>query len=330
MKPTVSIALATYNAGAFLEPQLESLLAQSYRPLEIVVSDDGSEDGTFETLLRYAQSVPQMRVLPRVQRLGFNGNFLRCFRACSGDLISPCDQDDVWAAHKTAALAAACENGGLAYCNSAFVDESGAAAFSRGRTTIADGLRLASDPPLLGLLMNNCVAGHALMFPRGLLEKVQRIPAHSYFDWWLVLLARAQGYPLRYVEQVLVSYRRHPAAATDVRDATHLDRKTQSLQSHYATAYALVQFLREPGHPATAYLQALEQWLRSTVAWPAFGFYWRHRQEIFSSKSHRRAPALAALGYLMGYRMRHGLRPRRYPAVTGFEQGLLRFELPVN
>ena len=50
--PLVSIALATYNAGAYLDEQMNSLLAQSHPHVEIVVSDDGSTDDTRAQLAR--------------------------------------------------------------------------------------------------------------------------------------------------------------------------------------------------------------------------------------------------------------------------------------
>lgn len=71
------------------------LLAQTYSAIEIVIADDGSDDATFEHLQRYAAQDRRIRLLPQSQRLGFNRSFMRCFRACHGQLISPCDQDDI-------------------------------------------------------------------------------------------------------------------------------------------------------------------------------------------------------------------------------------------
>lgn len=115
--PLVSIALATYNAGEYLHAQMASLLAQTYSDIEIVIADDGSDDATFALLKRYVTQDPRIRLLPQSQRLGFNLNFMRCFRACRGQLISPCDQDDIWSPDKTGKLAAACSGNGLASCD---------------------------------------------------------------------------------------------------------------------------------------------------------------------------------------------------------------------
>ena len=213
--PLVSIALATYNAGAYLGEQMDSLLAQSYPHLEIVVSDDGSTDDTRARLARYAAADARVRLLPPQARLGFNGNFARCFAACRGAYISPCDQDDRWHPEKTARLLAACQrHGGAAYCDSTFIDDAGRPLRQQGRARFSELKVMQSDPPALRLLFSNCVSGHALMFPRALLAQVGVVPEGGYFDWAIALAARVNDLPLTYLDQPLVAYRRHPAAVT--------------------------------------------------------------------------------------------------------------------
>lgn len=51
---------------------------------------------------------------------------------------------------------------------------------------------MGDDPPLLGLLHVNAIPGHALMFPASLLEHLPDVPEASFFDWWIVVIARAQ------------------------------------------------------------------------------------------------------------------------------------------
>ncbi|WP_370281997.1 glycosyltransferase [Plantibacter sp. M259] len=72
----VSVALCTYNGAVFLEEQLASMLAQTVLPGEIVVSDDGSTDGTSAIVERFAaeSSVP-VRVLRNPSPLGVTRNF---------------------------------------------------------------------------------------------------------------------------------------------------------------------------------------------------------------------------------------------------------------
>lgn len=325
--PLLSIALATYNAGDYLQAQMASLFAQSHSAIEIVIADDGSDDGTHERRQRYAADEPRIRLLPQSQRLGFNRNFMRCFRACRGRFISPCDQDDAWAPEKTERLLAACGERGLACCDSRLIDADGAAPRS-GPARISDTRRIGDDPPLLGLLQTNAIPGHALMFPAALLEHLPDVPQASFFDWWLVVAARAQGFSLRYVAEPLVAYRRHPRAATAKDAATpRTISKIGLLQARYATAHALVHSPMGNGQPlAREYLQALEAWLRGRFPLAAFAFFWRQRRSIFWSTSRRQSPALSALKYAVGYRLRQRLRPQRHAALREIAQGALRFD----
>ena len=133
----------------------------------------------------------KVRLLPQQDRLGFNGNFARCFAACRGAYISPCDQDDRWHPEKTARLLAACQrHGGAAYCDSTFIDDAGRPLRQQGRARFSELKVMQSDPPALRLLFSNCVSGHALMFPRALLAQVGVVPEGGYFDWAIALAAR--------------------------------------------------------------------------------------------------------------------------------------------
>ena len=53
MSTQISIALATYNGEKYLREQLDSICSQTLKPYEIVVSDDGSSDGTLSVLNEY-------------------------------------------------------------------------------------------------------------------------------------------------------------------------------------------------------------------------------------------------------------------------------------
>ncbi|GGN91999.1 MULTISPECIES: glycosyltransferase [Haloarcula] len=93
----VSVALCTYNAGAYLEPQLQSIVDQTRPPDEIVVSDDGSTDGTRDRLRSFAAAHPDtVTVIENDRQLGVTKNFEQCIAACSGSVIALSDQDDIW------------------------------------------------------------------------------------------------------------------------------------------------------------------------------------------------------------------------------------------
>jgi glycosyltransferase involved in cell wall biosynthesis len=111
-RPTVSIAMATYNGETYLRRQLQSLAEQTLRPSELVVRDDGSNDGTLEVVREFAATAPfPVTVLPGGERLGYAQNFVTAAQQCSGDLLFFADQDDAWRPAKLEVVAGAVRRG---------------------------------------------------------------------------------------------------------------------------------------------------------------------------------------------------------------------------
>jgi glycosyltransferase involved in cell wall biosynthesis len=57
-RSTISVAIATYNGGLYLQDQLKSLAAQEWSPLELVITDDGSKDDTVSLIKSFALHAP--------------------------------------------------------------------------------------------------------------------------------------------------------------------------------------------------------------------------------------------------------------------------------
>ena len=103
----VSIVMATYNGGAFLRNQLQSLLEQTRTPDELVITDDGSSDDTAQIVDAFRESSPfPIFFSLNPVRLGYVGNFNRALSKATGDLVFLCDQDDVWFPDKIASIEA--------------------------------------------------------------------------------------------------------------------------------------------------------------------------------------------------------------------------------
>lgn len=97
--PLVAVLLATYNGGAWLQEQINTLLAQQKVHVCVYASDDGSSDDTAAILRRYQHSV--LRQLPPLpERMGnANRNFLRLVHDAEigdADFVAFADQDDLW------------------------------------------------------------------------------------------------------------------------------------------------------------------------------------------------------------------------------------------
>jgi hypothetical protein len=123
----MSVAMCTYNGAEFLPAQLESILAQTRKPDEIVICDDGSTDQTRALLQKFADesSVPVSLHLNE-QNLGSVKNFEQAIRLCNGDVIALSDQDDVWRSDKLQLFQDAFEkspSAGLVFSDAEIVDE---------------------------------------------------------------------------------------------------------------------------------------------------------------------------------------------------------------
>ena len=98
-RPLIDILLPTWNGAAFLSAQLDSLLRQQDVATRILVRDDGSADGTWDLVRRFAER--HGRILPLAgPRLGVVGNvgalLSRSDAEGTAGYFALCDQDDVW------------------------------------------------------------------------------------------------------------------------------------------------------------------------------------------------------------------------------------------
>lgn len=96
--PLVSVALPAYNSEHTLARTIESILAQETDfPVEVVVGEDGSKDGTFAVADHYRKQYPAVvRVLEREKNLGMSRNYYETFEACRAKYIAWLDSDDYW------------------------------------------------------------------------------------------------------------------------------------------------------------------------------------------------------------------------------------------
>lgn len=101
VRSTISIAMATYNGGQYLQDQLDSLAAQERLPLELVISDDGSKDDTPSLIKSFILHAPFLvRFEQNTERLGYGRKFIKAASMCKGTHVAFCDQDDVWLPQK--------------------------------------------------------------------------------------------------------------------------------------------------------------------------------------------------------------------------------------
>jgi len=94
----VSVIMPAYNAAAYVADAIDSALTQDYRPIEVLVADDGSTDETAAVVRRYGEPVHYLRQENR----GPAGARNLALRHARGEYIAFLDADDVWHPRKLA------------------------------------------------------------------------------------------------------------------------------------------------------------------------------------------------------------------------------------
>ena len=93
IQPDISVILCTYNRAEYLNNCIDSVVEQTFQNWELVIVDDGSEDGTFEVVQPYLQKFKNIRYLKHQNRkLGLSKN--AGIQASFGSYITFIDSDD--------------------------------------------------------------------------------------------------------------------------------------------------------------------------------------------------------------------------------------------
>ena len=120
----VSVIVPVFNSSETLEATLESILQQDYRPIEILVVDDGSSDDSYAFAKAYSQHNQQqdisfiIRQNPHNMGAGLTRN--KALELATGRYIAFLDADDIWKAHKLSTQINALKSSGNNVCYTAY------------------------------------------------------------------------------------------------------------------------------------------------------------------------------------------------------------------
>ena len=260
-----SVVLCTYNGVRFLEEQLESLCKQTLRPRELIVSDDGSTDGTVDLVRQFSSRAPFPVVISTNSvQLGYGENFLVAAQKASSHLVAFCDQDDVWLPNK------------LERCEEGFSDETVHLVAHTAELIGARGERLGCLQQ--GITTHelraagtqnpwNVFLGFSVVFRRALLEIAakerrgpdshdsQRLMAH---DRWVFFLANTFC-STAVLAEPLVCYRQHSSNLFGAGRGARLrrlfeptDKSLQRARAHLLAAQSRGRLLEDIASTASA------------------------------------------------------------------------------
>ncbi len=202
---SISVIIPTYNYARFLGEAIDSVLAQTLPPLEIIVVDDGSTDDTTELLAAYGDRIRVLR--QKNQGVGMARN--AGIAAARGDYLAFLDSDDAWYPCKLELQMqrfAEQPELGLVHCGAETID-------SQGRTLAMTTGGMEGHVAEAMLRLDREVImpqGSSIVVPKGVAEEIGgydvRLPPSEDWDFCYRIAAR---YPIGYVREVLVRYRLH-------------------------------------------------------------------------------------------------------------------------
>lgn len=219
MPSCISVALCTHNGALYIKEQLRSILTQTVPPVEVVVSDDASIDGTLELVHdvwnEFSGILPRLVVLRNETALGVTANFEQAVSACTEDLIALSDQDDVWVSGRLEAIMAEFESRprlSLVFSDARLVSDKGeplgTSLFEALEISPTDLTALRAGDAFATLLRRNLVTGATAVFRRTLLEDATPFDPAWVHDQWLAVIAAATG-EIDWMPEQLVDYRQH-------------------------------------------------------------------------------------------------------------------------
>jgi glycosyltransferase involved in cell wall biosynthesis len=216
-RPLVSVVIPTYNCGEYIRASVESALAQTHRPIEVVVLDDGSTDDTRERLRAYGGRIKYIYQPNR----GLSAARNAAIAAAEGDVIALLDADDLCAPRRVerqVSLLCANPNVGFVACQAPIMDQDGKLTgkkYSR-RAVFAynEDVVIGRDAALRRYLQDGFFLPTTVLMRRSVLDAVggydESLRVAEDLDLMLKLL---QVCDMGYINEALYFYRRGRTAS---------------------------------------------------------------------------------------------------------------------
>jgi glycosyltransferase involved in cell wall biosynthesis len=253
LTPLVSVIVPVFNAGPSIGETLDSALAQTYRNIEIIVVNDGSNDDTMTAVTKRAHLDSRLRVVEQENQGVASARNLGV-SAAKGDLIAPLDADDIWDRTKlerqVQRMQECGESVGFVYSWWVWIDED--------RRILATSPRWHLEGRVLEKLLQVNFTGNASvpLFRRRALElaggydSLLRKEGGQGCEDWDLAIRIAERHDVAFVPAVLVGYRRR---ASGMSAACHAMWRSRALVMKGVEQ-------RQPNIDGEVFQQSADQW----------------------------------------------------------------------
>jgi glycosyltransferase involved in cell wall biosynthesis len=298
-EPLVSIALCTYNGEKYIRQQLDSILDQTYRNLEVVIVDDCSTDDTFNIVSNYAGRDSRIKCFKNEINLGFNQNFEWAITLTTGAYIAISDQDDIWLPQKIERLLNAIADNWLVFSNSVFINNN---------NELLDGKMLHNYSIAInkymqsykGILLANFVTGHTTLFKKEFVDYFLPFPEKGFYDWWMGFIA-LYHHKIVFLDEILTQYRIHEASVMQNRlNSGKEKQETVIAIDHMLSSFASYNNLKnEDREFVTNLKEAYKSKLYKNISFPLIKIILKNYSDVFAHQKSRAGFSL--LNFVLKY-----------------------------
>ena len=210
MEKKVAVVMSTYNGEKYIKEQLDSILNQTYKNIDIVIRDDGSKDNTVKIIESYQKKFSNIKLITG-KNLGFIKSFFELLRLVEAGYYAYADQDDVWMPNKIELAVEELNKlddrkPNMAFGNSDYYDEN--------MNLINEGEKYRKYSFRMALFA--CVTqGMTMTINKTTRDFIVKNPPKTCFfhDWWTYLICIGMG-NIAYSNVTVVKYRRMKTNAT--------------------------------------------------------------------------------------------------------------------
>lgn len=210
-KPLVSIIALNYNQSDFLIESLEAIALQSYKNIELIITDDCSKDDSIEKIDTWVEKNPQVQVIKVYNKinLGLCKTLNKAIHLSKGYYIKPIACDDILLPEYLEKVTAEFNNEtDLIFTDMILMNE-------KGETRHASNYKNNRVNP--AIFLNNCellleaqyVAAPTIIYKRSLFDQIEGYDESLAYEDWDFLLKAQKKTNFTFIDQPLVKYRVH-------------------------------------------------------------------------------------------------------------------------
>lgn len=226
MKPKLSVCMVTYNHENFIKQAIESVLMQKTNfSYELVIGEDCSTDKTKEIVIKYQNKYPNIiKTLINNKNLGAGLNFIQTLKACKSEYIALLEGDDYWTdPYKLQKQVDFLENNPdftICFHNAKTMDQ---ISKKVSRILLSKGTKEVWS--IEDLLKKNFIPTLTCVFRNKLIKKFPKWYFNAFPGDWPLHIFNACNGKIRYIDEVMATYRIHKGGATNGSDPILNDKR---------------------------------------------------------------------------------------------------------